>query len=436
MVMSNAFRVSPRPCGCLLTKLVPQTSAIKMPSRSFACSSRIHDVGQQTDLNVFAKQRFEVGGGVVVEPGSDHLWHGIRQNGLYRYEPSLGRRVRLLGCVLGPASKFEYERADAIFAKLTFLLDLMGLVPMLAGHLGVPPSLQHMLDVTEARQVHAAVVFGTRESRWMQGLARHEFFERAAPPLAHRALHWIDLSHWRDDDIDFYRLGAEALALAAKLGHTPYVLSNSALEQSICSINAHHVRRMDGAHRLATDMRFLNPSGEVEGSWSFEAPSGQDDSRSYWESALSPRNCAGRRVAIHRKGRFTDAEQQFLKGHAPKVGAEDNRFDLVEIEHTIPNAHDVQVDGSFRRLSEREGLLQVCGDQRLFVRVLNPQHQTPEIAAEQIFHLSTVGHFPTWSEPRKQYSPSSAEVATTFLASQSRSMSPMAWRNGSQQYWL
>jgi len=343
-----------------------------------------------------------------------------------------------LGCVLGPASRLELAQADRIFAKLTFLLDLMGLHPLLAGHLGVPPSLQHMMEVTEAQQVHAAVVFGARGSGWMQGLARHEFFERAAPPLAHRVLHWIDLSHFQDDDIDFYQLGKEALDLCAKLGHTPYVLSHDVpdlpkSQRLICSMNDRQVRRMDGARRSTTEMRFLNPRGEVEGSWSFE---GQDDSKPYWASALSSETCFGRPVAIHREGRFTDAELQFLKGHASSIGVEGDAFDLVEIDRSVPDVSDLEVDGSFRRLSDREGLLQAHGAQRLLVRVLSPHRQTPETAAEEIFRLSTLGHVPMWSEPRKQYCPHSAEVATSFLASRLRNTDAMTWRSGTQQYWL
>ena len=117
-------------------------------------------------------------------------------------------------------------------------------------------------------------------------------------------------------------------------------------------------------------------------------------------------------------------------------GVRGSQFDLVEIERPATVAQDLQVDGSFLRLSEHEGALQTSGAQRLLVRVLSPQTQALESAAEEIFRLSTVGHLSASSEPREQDFRDIAQAASPFLASRCRSSESKAWCSGSQQHWL
>merc|ERR1719461_2744693 len=102
----------------------------------------------------------------------------------------------------------------------------------------------------------------------------------------------------------------------------------------------------------------MQSSGEVEEAWLCEGMiEGESIPPAAWETLTSREACAGRKVVIHRDGRFTEQEKDFLPQHAPNAGVVGGRFKLVEIvKHAAgtPRMYcgfDNAPEGSFMRLS-------------------------------------------------------------------------------------
>lgn len=418
----------------------------------------------------FTHPRLIVGDGQVVKAShGGGVWAALEKHGLYKHEPNIGAKVTLRGYVLGKGpKKQDFARARSALSKLADLLrsvhlDVdLGLKPI-AGAMSVTKALSNAED----EGAHAVILFSASGSTGWYYEAKEQCFHRKAPGLAHLASQWVDLSR---PDHQRPALLNMALQLCGKLGHTPFVLETGSLHGSdargpvLCGVDVCHLNnpRAGKMEHVIAGLQLQKSNGEVEHSWICQGHiEGESIPATVWQTVVSKEACEGREVVIHRDGRFTEKEKEFLAKHAKQIGASDGAFALVEIVKYAGGTPRMYTEdgnppsGSFLRLSETEGLLisGSCPKQGtrnpLLVRVVGsgpgqPPKLSVEAAAEDIFRLSLVSYGSLYASPRLPVTTKTADKAAYFHASAEVNRadpSPTAKEfvpksHGRQQYWL
>jgi len=205
--------------------------------------------------------------------------------------------------------------------------------------------------------------------------------------------------------------------------------------------------------------------GELEDNWVCQGRiNGESIPPSVWKAVLTKKACKGREVVVHRDGRFTTTELQFLAEHAKEVQAS-GPFGLVEIVKFAGGTPRMYAgsanapSGSFLRLSETEGMLLsgTCWSSGtrnpLLIRVVGPggpgtaPSLSIDVAAEDIFRLSCVSYGSLYSAPRLPVTTRTADKAAYFHATADVHKTQQGQRakvqeeqaifsQGRQQYWL
>mmetsp|Transcript_74975 Transcript_74975/g.160541 ORF Transcript_74975/g.160541 Transcript_74975/m.160541 type:complete len:836 (-) Transcript_74975:75-2582(-) len=416
----------------------------------------------------FQAPRLSVGDGRKVSSGAGGgaLWSALQAHGLYRYEPGLGRGVRMRGYVLGKAPVGrDLVRGKLALEGIASLLRQVHLEVDTGNSLVSPAtSVDAALAAAERDQAQAVVFFAATGSDGWYFEAKEKCLRQSAPGLQHLASQWIDLSR---PDHKRPALLNVALQLCAKLGHTPYVLDvderNHRADPLLCGLDVCHLQAQGGGmvHMIA-GLQLRCGNGEVEQSWVCQGRiEGESIPASVLRTVVSKEACAGREVVIHRDGRFTNEEKEFLAQHAEEVGAL-GPFGLVEIVKYAGGtprmyAGDGNAEsGSFLRLSDTECIL-TSGSCRaqgtrnpLLLRVVGSgSGKAPslsiEAAAEDIFRLSLVSYGSLYNSPRLPVTTKTADKAAYFHASSdickrarlpARQREPVLMSQGRQQYWL
>lgn len=421
-----------------------------------------------SNFGFFAMPGFAVGGGEVVkQQGGSAVWAALEKHGLYAHQPQLGKDVRLRGYVLGKTkpSRMELVRAGKCFDGVASMLGRVGLAvdtePVVA-----MTSVTAALKAAAKAGAQAAVFFASVGSGdWYHAL-KGGCLACPAPGLSHLASQWVDLSrpdHQRPAQLNM------ALQLCAKLGHTPYVLDTGVSVEAapgpvFCGVDVCHLQDPAGgaATHLTAGIQLRGKNGEMQDSWLCQGKiRGENIPPWIWETVVSREACEGRQVVVHRDGRFTTEEREFLMRHAEAVGAA-GPFGLVEIVKYAGGTPRFYAgtgnapSGSFLRLSETEALLasgdvRACGTRNpLLVRVVGSgTHGRPalsvEEAAEDIFRLSLISYASIYSSPRLPVTTRTADKAAYLHASMGNRGQEVAKANkeqvglvshGRQQYWL
>jgi len=296
--------------------------------------------------------------------------------------------------------------------------------------------------------------------------AKRACLHQPAPGLEHLASQWIDLSRANPN---YYALQNITLQMCAKLGHTPFVLagptSKAGLESLLCGIDVCHITQKHAQEHLhiVAGLVLRHSNGEVAQAWSCQGKiSGESIPQVVWEAVVDKSACSGKRVVIHRDGRFTDIERSFLAQHAKQARVAGNEFGLVEIvKHAAGTPRMYQGKGnapagSFLRLSETEGML-TSGSylgkgtrNPLLVRVVSSDpNVAPAVsvqdAAEDIFRLSSLSYATLYQAPRLPVTTNTADKVAYFHASLEKSAADSKHSagkkvqltdHGRQQYWL
>lgn len=371
------------------------------------------------------------------------------------------------------------RRAETLLRGIADLLRAVGLevhadlaTAGAAGRsLAAAPAAAALADA-QAVGAQVAVFFAAQTTAAAYHDVKRTCFQAPAPALAHLVSQWVDLSRL---DHNRYAQINIALQLCAKLGHTPYVLADEDLSESripsvICGLDVCHLAagagcadRGRGAQvHMAAGLRLMRASGEVERAWVCSSPiEGETIPPAVWQAVISDDVCVGREVVVHRDGRFTGAEREFLADYAKRIGVRGGSFGLVEVvkyaagtprmyagEENVPQ-------GVFMRFSDTEGMLtsgsmQGRGTRNpLLVRTVAgaPGAAPPpvEAAAKDIFRLSALSYGSLFLTPRLPTTTKTADKAAYFHASAAGRV--RGSRDGSnpevpvisqgrQQYWL
>jgi len=411
-----------------------------------------------------------VGNNQIVRSHGGNLWSGLQKHGLYKYEPNIGKRATIRGYVLGSqSSPQDLARAHKYASSLIGLLQDVHITSDKGSMTVVAKStVAAALDDAEREGAHAVILFSTaRTGDWYHDAKGQCLLQRKAPGLSHLASQWVNLArneHQRPALLNI------ALQLLAKLGHTPYVLesshrfrSASKSEPVLCGLDVCHLPnpRTGQMTHVTAGLQLRQMNGEVEHAWLCQGSiSGESIPPWIWQKVVSKEACAGREVIIHRDGRFTDHEKQFLAEHAQNIEA-DGPFGLVEIVKYAAGTPRMYVDdentqsGAFFRLSDTECLL-TSGTYRntgtrnpLLIRSIESRSggRTKvlpiELAAEDVFRLGMISYGNLYATPRLPVTTKAADKAAYFHAS---CEVPKAKKNdpdhasltshGTQQYWL
>eukprot|EP00747_Dinoflagellata_sp_TGD_P211795 gnl/TRDRNA2_/TRDRNA2_84977_c1_seq1.p1 gnl/TRDRNA2_/TRDRNA2_84977_c1~~gnl/TRDRNA2_/TRDRNA2_84977_c1_seq1.p1 ORF type:complete len:600 (+),score=81.81 gnl/TRDRNA2_/TRDRNA2_84977_c1_seq1:251-1801(+) len=406
-------------------------------------------------FRTFQTPSFVVGDNAKVDPKGKQLWDGLVTRGLYRYEPSIGKDLCLRACLLSSAAtSADKARADETLADIVSLLGMLGLRVDSPKKVPVFSSVPAALNSSDMKDAQAVIFFDADSGvPSAYGQLKRACLSRSAPGLAHLASQWMDVRN--RDKHDYYARANMALALCAKLGHTPYVLDGPQSKQVLCGVDVCHYMDPQNHERvhLVAGLQLRSSNGEVEQGWLYQGRiSGESIPAAVWRTVTSPEVCSGRQVVIHRDGRFTDEEKQFLPQHAKDVKAAGSGVALVEIVKyaggtpRLYNGDSNPPPGAFMRLSDTEGIL-ATSDHRgkgtrnpLLLRVAEgsrPIHI--EEAAEDIFRMSLVNYSNLWCTARLPITTRAADAAAYFHAStgagDQRSKEDVV-SHGRQQYWL
>lgn len=396
------------------------------------------------------------------------IWASLERHGLYRLSSGLGQDVKVCGFLLGEAkgNKNEFAKAEAAFSGVCDLLTKVGL-RVARGPPVATRSVDSAIEAAAQQGAQAVLFFGGRGSSGLYHQAKSACMVSKAPRLAHLASQWIDVSK---KEASRPALQNIVLQLAAKLGHTPYVLQSDPKAQRnpvLCGVDVCHLwdpRQKQMVHVIAgLQLRLMD--GELEDNWVCQGRiNGESIPPSVWKAVLTKKACKGREVVVHRDGRFTTTELQFLAEHAKEVQAS-GPFGLVEIVKFAGGTPRMYAgsanapSGSFLRLSETEGMLLsgTCWSSGtrnpLLIRVVGPggpgtaPSLSIDVAAEDIFRLSCVSYGSLYSAPRLPVTTRTADKAAYFHATADVHKTQQGQRakvqeeqaifsQGRQQYWL
>jgi len=456
-----------------LQRDTPGASAKLFPSSpERVCSIASQPADHHADKFVsFARPKFIVGGEEMIASTGTGVWAGLEKHGLYKYEPNIGQKLTMRGYVLGKTpTKRDFARAKSLLSRLADLLRNVHLeVDLGPKPLAGAKSVTQALSSAESQGVHAVVLFGASGSANWYYEAKEQCFRRKAPGLAHLASQWVDLSradHQRPALLNM------ALQLCGKLGHTPFVLQSGAVGLSgsdergpvLCGVDVCHLHNPQAGkmEHVIAGLQLQRANGEVEHSWICQGRiQGESIPSSVWKTVVSKEACAGRDVVIHRDGRFTEKEKEFLAEHAKEVGASGGAFSLVEIVKYAGGTPRMYAGdsnapaGSFMRLSDTEGLLISGSGPRqgtanpLLIRVVgsgpgSAPKLSVDAAAEDIYRLSLVAYGSLYASPRLPVTTKTADKAAYYHASAEvhkaeqrpleSDFTPIS--HGRQQYWL
>eukprot|EP00928_Gymnodinium_smaydae_P032853 TRINITY_DN23698_c0_g1_i2.p1 TRINITY_DN23698_c0_g1~~TRINITY_DN23698_c0_g1_i2.p1 ORF type:complete len:787 (-),score=65.82 TRINITY_DN23698_c0_g1_i2:49-2409(-) len=321
-------------------------------------------------FSLFEPPKLLVGGGAAAaSPDGSKLWSSLERHGLYRYH--LGQDVNISGIVLGRhAGPEDMKKASHVYTSIVNTVEKLRL-NVNASSLQVASSIEEAVRLASSQNAHACVFLATGSASKMYFGVKDACLNAQAPGLAHMASQWINLTKPNHNGPALCNI---ALQLCAKLGHTPYVLAGSPArngpEPLILGIDVCHMHPNTGwqlpnkkAHVYACFM-LQKTSGEVEESWICQGEiSGESIPNDVWKAVLSKALCAGREVVIHRDGRFTEHEKDFLADLASDIGVSGDAFGMVEVVKyagLTPRMYSGQMNapaGSFVRFSSTEGML-------------------------------------------------------------------------------
>jgi len=385
----------------------------------------------------FRAPKLLVAGGVAVVPRAAELWAALERHGLFKHEMNIGGTVRLRGYLLGGKPNAKAVQVLEGIAELLRRLHLT-----VDSKLCLADSVAVAMRAAEADGAQAAVFLCPAGFKGPYQEAKTACLQQRAPGLSHLPSQWVNLGRQHN----VFSLKNMALQLCAKMGHTPFVLDNQCKSGTkpgrvICGVDVCHIFNSNSGemqHALG-GLRLMHSSGEVEEAWLCKGMlDGESIPPVAWETLTSREACAGREVVVHRDGRFTRLEKDFLMEHAPNVGVVGGRFRLVEIvKHAagtprMYRGYDNAPEGSFMRLSDTEGMLIAGGlagrgtRNPLLISVVAIGSGQPDAAslldmtAEEIFRLSFLSYGSLYVRPRLPVTTSVAHKMAYFHASSAR----------------
>lgn len=389
------------------------------------------------------------------------LWSNIVRNGLYLYA-DIGKTLDLRGYIVGSPSQNDVGKAHDTFRSIT---QFFGQMHIKAD--GEPSRVKTVKSVSEAlahaekEGAQAVVLF----SRAVQGYqtAKQACLEIRPPGLHHLASQWVNLSRPAHKEPALKNI---VLQMCAKLGHIPYILQDNedrsnAQKELICGIDVCHMQnpRSREMYHVTGGIQLQQRSGEMMNSWLCNGRiQGESIPDSIWMKALTKEACSGQKVVVHRDGRFTTSEKEFLAQHAKSINAA-GQIGLVEIVKyaggtpRMYSGSENAPGGSCLILSETECIL-TSGSYRsnhgtrnpLLVRIVNGTSEATsglsiERVAEDIFRLSFLSYGSLYLTPRLPVSTKTADMAAYVHASfssqgSSGGFNSLLVSHGKQQYWL
>jgi len=415
--------------------------------------------GQFTTL---APPSYLLGKGKVLPATSgSRLWAEMEQHGLYRLNPRVGRYMKIIGVLLvnkqdarTPALR---EKAFSTVKELVSLLKKVGLSADMGNEVMVATSQEQAVTLASGHGCQAAILCSTRGTEeWYHSL-KMMFLSRKAPGLFHMASQWVNMER----DHGRPALSNCALQLLGKVGHSPYILSAPERDSNSMLICGVDVCRMYCKSERAMVNTFAalslrQSTGEVYKSWLHHTRvEGESVPDEVWKTMLKEEDCKGKHVVIHRDGRFTNEEKEFLLDWAVELGVSGDAFHLVELVKwaggtpRLYKGTENAPCGSFLRLSSSEGLL-TAGSCRtegtrnpLLIKVVGSPSLSLEELALDVYRMTWLSYSNAYAQPRLPITTRAADKAAYFITSMSldsksndtaRIQGPQA--TGQQQYWL
>lgn len=441
-----------------ISKSVPKVTKTLFPS----APSRIASPGTCAERFIsFDEPKLLVGKGKSTAAGGA-LWANMARNGLYLYG-DIGKTLDMRGYILGSPSQRDVDKAHDTFRSITQIFGQMHIKadaePSRVKNVkSVPEALAH----AEKEGAQAVVLF----SRSVQGYqtAKQACLKIRPPGLHHLASQWVDLSRPPHKEPALKNI---VLQMCAKLGHIPYILQSSENQSSapkelICGIDVCHMQNPKSRemYHVTGGIQLQQRSGEMLNSWLFNGRiQGESIPDSIWMKALTKDMCSGQKVVVHRDGRFTTSEKEFLAQHAKDINAA-GPIGLVEIVKyaggtpRMYSGSDNAPGGSCLVLSETECIL-TSGSYRsnhgtrnpLLVRIVGSTSTETtsglsiKRVAEDIFRLSFLSYASLYLTPRLPVSTKTADMAAYVHASfssqgSSGGLNSILVSHGKQQYWL
>jgi len=398
-----------------------------------------------------------VGSGMAISSASGGaLWESFQRHGFYLYG-NIGQTLCMRGYILGSPSQKDFDRSCACYQNIARLFEQV--------HIRVDPgpsSVMRMKSVPEAlshagKEGAQAVVFFSRTNGCYY-MAKQACLQVRPPGLHHLASQWVDLSRPHHQAAALKNI---VLQLCAKLGHTPFILQNSECASSgndnlVCGMDVCHMQNSQTGEmsHVIGGIHLQQTSGEVLDSWLCHGRiQGESIPDSVWKKALTKEVCSDRKVMVHRDGRFTNTEKDFLEQHARAIDAA-GPIGLVEIvKHAggTPRMYagsENAPSGSCLILSQTECILTSGSCKSTGTR--NPLHirlvgdvrdESIKNVAEDIHRLSFISYGSLYSTPRLPVSTKTADMAAYVHASFSTQTcnaeyDSMLVSQGKQQYWL
>eukprot|EP00931_Biecheleriopsis_adriatica_P046866 TRINITY_DN26965_c0_g1_i1.p1 TRINITY_DN26965_c0_g1~~TRINITY_DN26965_c0_g1_i1.p1 ORF type:complete len:787 (-),score=104.81 TRINITY_DN26965_c0_g1_i1:32-2392(-) len=438
------------------------SSAPEVTKKLFAPSPRrVADPGQCAENFVsFDEPGFLVGEGRAISSvNGGALWSSLQRHGLYLYG-GIGRTLCMRGYILGSSSQKDFDRSCASFHSIAQLFKQLHIeVDGSPSHVTRVASVAEALSHAEMEGAQAAVFFSRTNACYHA--AKEACLQARPPGLQHLASQWIDLARPSHQAPALKNI---VLQLCAKLGHTPYILqgrpegaSGGGGDDLICGMDVCHMHNPQSGEmsHVMGGIQLQQASGEVLDSWLCKGKiHGESIPDSVWEKALTKEVCSGRKVIVHRDGRFTNSEKEFLARHAASIGAA-GPIGLVEIvKHAggtprMYTGSDNAPSGSCLIFSETECILtsgscKSTGTRNpLLIRLVGGSTPTLSIksVAEDIFRLSFVSYGSLYSIPRLPVSTKTADLTAYVHASLStqalgNEANSILVSQGKQQYWL
>eukprot|EP00403_Amphidinium_massartii_P028134 CAMPEP_0178403754 /NCGR_PEP_ID=MMETSP0689_2-20121128/17532_1 /TAXON_ID=160604 /ORGANISM="Amphidinium massartii, Strain CS-259" /LENGTH=669 /DNA_ID=CAMNT_0020024719 /DNA_START=549 /DNA_END=2558 /DNA_ORIENTATION=- len=416
-----------------------------------------------TQFTTFDPPSLVVGRDTVVPTMTQagEVWKHLEKHGLYALNRQLGRYLKL-GCVLlvrrhEKRMDVKTKKASAVLKGISSLLGNVGISADTSGGVAIASSEEEAVNLAAKQGSQAVVLCSTRGTEdWYQTL-KSKLLARPAPGLNHMASQWVNLER----DLQRPALLNCTLQICAKVGHSPFVLKTrpSTEKTWIYGIDVCHMFNDVRREMVRTFAAFSlwRPSGEVQKSWlNYGYIDGESVPEEAWRDILKKEDCEGWDVVVHRDGRFTNAEKEFLADYAKEIGVASGAFHLVELVKwaggtpRLYNGRGNAPVGSFLRLSKSEGLL-LSGSCRtegtrnpLLINVVAATRYSLEELAEDVFRMSWLSFSSAYAQPRLPVTTRAADKAAYFLtclnnnqkAEESGQRLLDVRSTGRQQYWL
>mmetsp|Transcript_47194 Transcript_47194/g.86626 ORF Transcript_47194/g.86626 Transcript_47194/m.86626 type:complete len:761 (-) Transcript_47194:306-2588(-) len=395
---------------------------------------------------------------VLPSSSGSRLWAQLEQHGLYSLNPRIGRYIKLTGVLLVPKQDRRTpqlrEKALSIVKEMASLLRKVGLTADIEEEVCIATSSEQAVDLAAQQSCQAVILCSSRGTEdWYHGI-KHMFLSRKAPGLFHMASQWVNIE--RDHGRPAF--SNCALQLLGKVGHSPYILSPSNHDGDkmlICGVDVCRMYSKTEKCMVNTfaSLALRQSTGQVHKSWlNHSRVDGENIPDDVWKVMLKEEDCKGKDVVIHRDGRFTTAEKEFLMDFAVELGVNEGAFHLVELVKwaggtpRLYNGTGNAPEGSFLRLSSSEGLL-TCGSCRtegtrnpLFIKVVGSPKLSLEALAEDVYRMTWLSYSNVYAQPRLPITTRAADKAAYFITSMDvdeKKTEPVRIQaTGRQQYWL